>query len=162
MDNPSNEIAVLIRDNLSLNGTSQLETHVYPLYELKSNTFLTKFNFENYITFNSEDYLPENWHFEKAFPFIINFISYFDDFLITRNPSYFTKENFISKNNEELDKMIKKLIQDNMNKIDEEIEQFFGDEWNGLNFYFKGKTKIHIIIVLIMTFIELKNFENVS
>lgn len=159
-----------------MNNSEDLEEHQIsfehvPMSNLKLDKFSTLFNYKYYTEDLQE--LNGNILFENNFPKLYEFIQKFDKILceelissdlISNNTNSNSHDKFFYKDLSLVDKKAFEVIHSNLQLIEtdfknDSITRLFkcGEEWDKLNFYFNGFTKLHSIIVLFFTYIDINN-----
>jgi hypothetical protein len=106
--------------------------------------------------------LPEKNNFKITFRKINEFIQNFEPLFTQHLSIHLEKIQSLNTYEEKAtlaDELVYDIIKENLSKIEEEILTLYEQEWNCLNSYFSGRTKIHIILTLIFLHIDL-NYEN--
>ena len=127
-----------------------------PLYNLKLNNFPTHLcDFQQ-----TSKKIDDTVNFKNRFKTFYNFITKFDETLDNEiNPKLFQNNSSMEELNL-IDIEVKKLVENNLTLMEAECPPVFLKQWNGLNTYFNGKTKIHIILTLTLLYIDIEIIHN--
>jgi hypothetical protein len=151
-----------------------------PMSFLKINKFPTLFNSNYYYKEDTQE-LEDKFNFKITFPQLFDFIKNFDKIfyeelnsanLISKNTNSITnshsdlQDKFNYKDLHLIDEKVHEIIFNNLQLIENDFKKDSiissfkcEEEWDKLNFYFNGWTKVHTIIVIIFTYIDLNNGE---
>jgi hypothetical protein len=136
-------------------SNSESNTH-----DLKDPNLLLSLKLKKFPTFLKEynEFMGDveyQFNFIKLFPKLFSFIKSFECKFCSKYPntliSYELNEDLNS-----LDDHLKKMVESNLSEIEEEFPPFLIEEWNALNVYMNGRTKVHTIICLIFLYYEIE------
>jgi len=150
-----------MKSNSEIQAYSELVTPEYKDSDLILSLKIKKFPTHLKTYEETTEEVIEHINFKTFFPKLFLFIKTFDSKFCSKYVNSQISQEPQNESNS-LDDNLRKIIESDLTELEEEFSPFLIEEWNSLNVYMSGKTKIHTMICLIFLYYEIeilkKNF----